>query len=121
MPSRQLRNVIFTDQAVNLCVEFASVDFLNSIDRIRRGRPQELAFIHFKLRLAFGRRSQHCQSYFAARDRSGLLKRGNRRRHQDHFVEIERLNRFAGKNQMRVMNRVEGAAIDRDLLQSPNA
>ena len=36
-------------------------------------------------------------------------------------VEIERLNRFAGKNQMRVMDRVEGAAIDRDLLQSPNA
>jgi hypothetical protein len=36
-------------------------------------------------------------------------------------VKAERFNRFTGENQMRVMDRVEGAAIDRDLLQSPNA
>jgi len=63
---------------------------------------------------------QHFQSYFATRDWNGLLQRGNRCRHQDDFVEVERFNRFAGENQMRVMDRVEGAAIDRDLLQSPN-
>ena len=121
MPSRQLLNVVFTDQAVDGRVAFTPANFLNRIDCVRRRWSQQLAFIHFKLRLAFDRRSQHCQSYFAARDWSGLLERRNRRRHQDDFVEIERLNRFAGKNQMRVMDRVEGAAIDRDLLQSPNA
>ena len=120
MPPRQLLNVVFTDEAINGGIAFASANFLNRVDCVRRRRSQQLALIHFKLRLAFDCRLQHFQSYFAARDRSGLLERGNRSRHQDDFVKIERLNCFAGKNQMRVMDRVEGAAIDRDLLQSPN-
>src|SRR5882724_12525266 len=121
MPPAQLLNVVFTNQAVDGRIAFASANSLNRIDRVRRRRPQQLAFIHFKLLLAFDRRLQHCQSYFAARDRSGLLERGNRRWHQDDFVELERFNRFACENKMRVMDWVEGAAIDRDLLQSPNA
>ena len=121
MPPRQLLNVVFTDQAVDGRVAFASANFLNRVDCVRRWRSQQLAFIYFKLRLAFDRRLQHFQSYFAARDRSGLLQRGNRRWNQDDLVKLERFNRFASENQMRVMDRVEGAAIDRDLLQSPNA
>ena len=55
----------------------------------------------------------------AARDRRGLLERRDRCRHKNDFVEPKRFNRLAGKNQMGVMYWVEGAAIDRDLLQSP--
>jgi len=121
MPPRQLLNVVFTNQAVQAYIAFTAENFLNRVDRVRRRWSQQFAFIDFKPRLAFDRRLQHFQAYFAARDRSGLLERGNRRRHQDEFVEAERFNRFAGENQMREMDRVEGAAIDRDLLQSPNA
>src|SRR6516164_9784917 len=119
MPPRQLLNVVFTDQAVDGRVAFASANFLNRVDCVRRRRSQQLAVIHFKLRLAFDRRSQHCYSYFAVRDRSGLLERGNRCRDEDDFVKTESLNRLAGENQMRVMDWVEGAAINRDLLQFP--
>ncbi len=120
MPLRQLLNIVFTDQAVDGRIAFTAANFLDRVDCVRRRWSQQLTFIGFKLRLAFDRRLQHFQSYFATRDRSGLLQRGNRCRHQDDFVEVERFNHFAGENQMRVMDRVEGAAIDRDLLQSPN-
>ncbi len=60
MPPGQLLNVVFTNQAVDGGITFASANFLNCIDRVRRRRSQQLAFIHFKLRLAFDRRLQHC-------------------------------------------------------------
>jgi len=120
MPLGQLLNVVFTDQAVEDRVAFALANFFNSIDYVRRRRTQQLAFIHFELRLAFYRRPQHCQSYIAAGDRSGLLERRYRGRNKDDLLKAERLKRFASKNQMRVMDRIETAAINRDLLQSPN-
>ena len=121
MPLRQLLNVVFTDKAVQGCIAFTAQNFLNRVDGVRRRWSQQFAFICFKLWLAFDSRLQHFQPYFAARDRSGLLKRGNRRWHQDNFVEVECFDRFAGENQMRVMDRIERAAINRDFLQSLNA
>ena len=121
MPLRQLLNVVFTDKAVQGCIAFTAQNFLNRVHCVRRRWSQQFAFVDFKLRLTLDRRLQHFQAYFAARERSGLLERGNRRRNQDDFVEAERFNRLAGENQMREMDRVEGAAIDRDLLQSLNA
>src|SRR6187431_2759548 len=116
MPLRQLLNIVFTDQAVEGGIAFAAENFLNRVDCVRRRWSQQFAFVDFKLRLTLDRRLQHFQAYFAARDRRGLLERGNRRRNQDDFVQAERFNRVAGENQMREMYRVEGAAIDRDLL-----
>ena len=60
MPLMQLFNVVFTDQAVEGRVAFAPANFFNSIDCVRRRRTQQLAFIHFELRLASYGRPQHC-------------------------------------------------------------
>ena len=47
--------------------------------------------------------------------RRGLLERRHRGGNKNDFLQIERLARFAGKDQMPVMNRIECAAVNGDL------
>jgi hypothetical protein len=76
----------------------------------------QFAIVDLKLRFAFDRTAQHLQARFRTRHRVVLVRR-NARRHKNDFFEREFLQGKVRQNQMGMMNRIESAAVDADLLQ----
>ena len=76
----------------------------------------QFAIVDLKLRFAFDGTVQHEQPCFRGRYRGAFVRR-NARGHKNDFFEREFFQSKARQNQVSMMNRIETAAVDADLLQ----
>ena len=76
----------------------------------------QFAIIDLKLRFAFDGTAQHLQARFRGRHRVVFVRR-NPRWHKNDSFEREFFQSKARQNQVGMMNRIETAAVDADLLQ----
>src|SRR5437762_3978635 len=116
MPLRECRYVVFTDEIVNLGASFAPSNFFDGVNCIRRSRAIQFAIIKYESRFPLDCSLQHRQSRLGAGDRR-TFERRNCCWNKNDLLQSERLKRFACKDQVPVMNRVECPAVDRDLHQ----
>ena len=89
---------------------------MDGIDGVGGRGALQFAIVDLKLGFAFDRTAQHLQARFRARHRV-VLERRNARWHKNDSFEREFLQGKARQNQVGMMNRIERAAIDADLLQ----
>lgn len=116
-PFRKLADVIFTDQAINRCVTFASPNLLNGIDGIGRRRAPQFAIIRSKSRFVFNSSLYHHQSYFVSRNGRGLSERRHASGNKNHLVSTKSLKGLTRNDEMTVMNGIKRSAVDCDLFQ----
>ena len=88
----------------------------NRVNRVGWGRTFQLKVICDKFGLVGDRRFDHFEAAISAQ--RFVLVRRKRSGHESHLVEVETFQRLTGKDQMPVMNRAEGAAVDSNFAQS---
>ena len=82
------------------------------------GQTIELQARSRKTRLVCDRGREHFPTDRGVRRLLTGFVRGSRSQDEDHFGEVERLERFTGQDKVAVMNRVETPAINADLFQT---
>ena len=89
---------------------------VDGIDGVGGRVAEEFAIVDLKLGFAFDGAAQHLQACFRGRY-GGVFVRRNARWHKNDSFEREFFQSKARQNQVGIMNRIEGAAINADLLQ----
>lgn len=89
---------------------------LHGVDGVGGRVASQFAIVDLKLRFRFGGTAQHLQARLRARY-GVILVRRNAGGHKNDSCEREFFQGKARQNQVGMMNRVESAAVDADLLQ----
>ena len=118
VPGRQPGNVVFADQTDELRIRLSPFQRFNCVERVGRGRSNELQFIEANPRLALDRGAEHFFSQVSRGRPCAQLVRRERRGNEQNAVELELLQGIAGQDEMPAMDGIEGAAEDADLFQS---
>ena len=118
MPGVEARQIIGADEVEDLRVRMLARELLDRVDGERGRRPLQLALVDAEPRFARDRRAQHLEPHRGRRRLLVQLVRRDGCRDEDDFLELQRLQCLAREDQMRVMNRIERAAVDADLLHA---
>src|SRR5688572_9542385 len=116
MPGRQAGDVVFADEKKKFGVWFALAKRLRGIDRVGWRRAFQFERIDGEVRVAFDRGAQHLQANGGRRRLLLQLVGRKRGRNENQARELQRFDRFAGQDQVPMVNRIESAAEDADLL-----
>ena len=113
-----MRQVIGAEEIDEFGLRVARAEFHDRIDREGRKCAPQFKIVDGKERLAFGGSGEHIQARLRLGWRHVELVRRNCGRHKDDPLELQLFERFAGEDQMPVMNRIERAAVDSNFAQS---
>jgi hypothetical protein len=90
--------------------------FRHRVDRVRGRVALQFTIVDLKQRFAVDGTAQHLQARFRG-GHGGVFVRRNAGRHKNDSFEREFFQSKARQNQVGMMNRVEGTAVNADLLQ----
>lgn len=115
-PGVELRHVVVADEIMQLGFGIARAHLLHRIDREARPLAMDFLIIHKEARLVLDCCAEHFVTQRRGYRPSVQLVWGKRCGDENHTIEVQEFHRIAGEDQMPVMDRIEGAAVESESL-----